>query len=300
MALLGKSQGRRGQGMPGILPRSGWTSPLVGFTSAAMAFLCVLALAASMAANSLAAQWQSDLAGVATVRFSAGGEEHDEKLRAVLEVLRTTPGIQQVRVLSDEEQAALLAPWLGEGVDLTGLPTPQLIDVSLDGEGPDAAALQQRLDLTVSGVVYDDHAAWRGPLSSAATALRWLALGAGFLVLVTSGAVVAYAARATLSANQHVIQTVRLIGAEDRFIAGEFVSGLTRRAALGSFAGAIAGCAILAMLPRIDQGDAAIGLRLSPSTTGWVILALGLPLAATLISWLASRTAVRLALSRLP
>ena len=290
----------RRRSAPAILPRSGWTAPLVTFTTVAMAFLSVLAVAASIAAKNLADEWHSDLAGVATVRFSASEDERGEKLKAVLEVLRTTPGIAQVRVLSPDEQAALIAPWLGEGVDLSGLPAPQLVDVSLEGTGPDADALQQRLDLTVSGVVYDDHAAWRGPLTAAAVALRWLALAAGLLVLLTTGAVVAFAARATLAANNHVIQTVRLVGAEDRFIAGAFVLGLTRRAAIGSVIGAVVGSVILALLPSVEQSQEAIGISLKPGPIGWAVLLIGVPLIATAIAWASARTAVRMALSRMP
>ena len=291
---------RRRRTPPSILPRSGWTAPLVTFTTCAMAFLTVLALAASMAANNLADAWRADLAGVATVRFSAAEEEKGDKLRAVLEVLRTTPGISQVRVLSDAEQAALIAPWLGEGTDLAGLPAPQLIDVTLEGGGPDADALQQRLDLTVSGVVYDDHAAWRGPLTSAARALEWLALAAALLVLATAGAVVAFAARATLAANRHVIQTVRLVGAEDAFIAGAFIAGLVRRAAVSGLIGAAVGCVILALMPRLDAAQDAAGVALGPGWLGWVLLLLGVPMALTLITWLASRTSVRVTLAQMP
>ena len=291
---------RRRRTAPSILPQSGWTAPLVTFTAVAMSFLTVLALAASMAANNLADAWRADLAGVATVRFSAAEDEHGDKLRAVLEVLRTTPGISQVRVLSDTEQAALIAPWLGEGAELNGLPTPRLIDVTLEGAGPDAMALQQRLDLTVTGVVYDDHAAWRGPLTAAARALEWLALAAALLVLATAGAVVAFSARATLAANRHVIQTVRLVGAEDSFIAGAFIAGLTRRGAVGSLIGAAIGCVILGLMPRLEAAQDAAGVALGPGWFGWLVLLLGVPLAMTAITWLAGRASVRMTLAQMP
>ena len=175
---------RRGRGKgPPLLPGSGWTAPMAGFAAAAMAFLAVLTLAAAMAAQSLAASWRADLAGVATVRVSGTEDEIAERMKSVLEVLRTTPGIARVRPLSDAEQQSLIEPWLGSGTDLAAFPAPRLIDVVLDGAGPDAEALQARLDLTVNGAVYDDHAAWRAPLTSSAKALERLALGATLVVL---------------------------------------------------------------------------------------------------------------------
>lgn len=295
-----KGNGFRGRNNPPVLPGTGWTAPLTTLASASMAFLVVLALAASMAANRLAAEWRADLAGVATVRVSASDDGSDDKLKAVLEVLRTTPGIDRVRVLTDQEQAALIEPWLGESANLRGLPAPQLIDVSLDGAGPDAAALQGRLDLTVSGVVYDDHAAWRAPLTSAAGALEWLALGAGALLLVIAAAIVAFAARATLVANKRVVETVRLIGAPDDFISGAFVNRLVRRSLLGGLIGAWLGCGVLLMLPSIDAEASAIGVSLSPSPAGWAVLAIGVPLISALITWIAARSVVRWALHRMP
>lgn len=284
---------------PPIMPASGWSAPLTTMVSAAMSFLAVLALAASMSASRLAAEWRADLAGVATVRVSAVSDEVQEKITAVLEILRTTPGIAKVRILSDEEQGDLLAPWLGAEADLSGLPAPRLIDVSLDGVGPDAEALQQRLDLTVKGAVYDDHAAWRAPLTSSAKALERLALGATIVVLLTAGVMVAFAARATLAANSHVIATVRLMGAEDRFIAGAFVRSLAYRAALGGVIGALLGAGALLLLPRIEA-DVGLGTTLSPDSSGWFILIVGIPLASALVAWIAARAAVRISLSRLP
>lgn len=284
---------------PRILPSSGWSAILTTLVAGSMAFLAVLTLAAAMSANRLAAEWRADLAGVATVRVSAPIEEMEDKLNAVLEILRTTPGISEIKVLSDDEQAALLAPWLGIGTDLSELPAPRLIDIALDGEGPDPIALQKRIDLTVTDVRYDDHGAWRAPLASAARALERLALGATVLVLLTAGVMVAFAARATLAANTNVIATVRLMGAEERFIAGAFVRSLVRRAALGALAGSLIASASLLALPSIEA-DPALGAALSPDTTGWLILILGLPVLSGLVAWIAARTAVRLALSRLP
>ncbi len=281
------------------MPDSGWPAALTTCVAAAMCFLAVLTLAAGLAAVKLADEWRADLAGVATVRVSPGGTDVEARVAAVTEVLRTTPGIARARVLSDDEQAALLAPWLGDAASMADLPAPRLIDITLDGAGPNAEALQKRLDLTVEGAVYDDHAAWREPLARSARALTRLAFGATALVLLTAGATVAYAARATLAANRPVIEVVRLIGGEDRFISAAFVRRLARRAAIGGFAGAAVGCGALALLPSIDA-EAGLGLSLGPGARGWALLGLGLPLAATAIAWIAARGAVRLALRRMP
>lgn len=289
----------RAAARPKLLPESDWSAALTSWVAAAMTLLAVLTLAAGLAAVRLAADWRSDLAGVATVRVSPGEGDLEARLAAVVEVLRTTPGIAGARVLSDDEQAALLAPWLGDAAMVAELPAPRLIDVRLEGAGPDPSALQSRLDLTVRGAVYDDHAAWREPLVRAAGGLTRLAFGATALVLVTAGAMIAYAARATLAANAHVVQLIRLIGGEDRYISAGFVRRLALRAALGGCAGAWIGCGALALLPAVESG-AGPGLSFDPGVAGWALLAVALPLVAALVAWLAARSAVRMTLRRMP
>lgn len=286
-----------------ILPRTGWTAPLTTLIAAGMAFLGVLTVAASFAAGNLADAWRSDLAGVATVRISALDGNVDDRVKSVLQVLRTTPGITSARPLSDEEQAALVAPWLAGGDALSDLPAPRLIDVTLEGDGPDARALQERLNLTVDGAVWDDHGAWRGPLIAAANALERVALVATFLVLATSIGMVAFAARATLIANQTVIRTVRLIGAEDAFLIGTYVRAMTLRAAIGGAAGAALGCLILVLLPGVDAESgpgAGLGAALSPGWLGWIIMALGVPVLGAGAAWITARWAVLAVLKRMP
>lgn len=289
----------RSAGRPRLLPRSDWSAALTAWVTAAMSFLAVLALAAGMAATELAEEWRAELAGVATVRVSPGAGDVDARIAAVAEVLRTTPGIAGIRPLTDAEQAALLEPWLGDAAALAGLPVPRLIEVELAGEGPDAVALQNRLNLTVEGAVYDDHAAWREPLADAAAWLTWIAFAATALVLTTTGATIAWASRATLAANRHVIEVVRLIGAEDGFISAAFVNRLAFRAAAGGAIGALLACAALALVPPVGAG-AGFGLALGPGPAGWALLGLGVPAACALVAWIAARGAVRLALKRLP
>ena len=57
----------------------------------------------------------------------------EEQARAALNVLRTTPGIGDVRVLDLAEQKRLLEPWLGADVPLESLPLPVMIEVDCDG-----------------------------------------------------------------------------------------------------------------------------------------------------------------------
>lgn len=283
---------------PPIVPATGWSASLTTLAAVAMCFLAVLTLSAGVAADRLAAAWKADLKGLATVRVSGPADEIDARVERVLHVLATTPGIAKAEPLSPAEHEALLAPWLGAGLDLPELPAPRLIDIDIDGDGPDTERLQARLDGAAPGAFYDDHQSWRGPLSSAAKSLERISWLATALIGVAAAGMVALAARATLAANVDVVRLIRLIGGEDRFIARAFVWRLTMRGFFGGVLGAGMGVAALAGLPELSE-QPLLGVSLLPDRMGWLTLIAAVPCASGLIAWLTARISVRMALTRM-
>ena len=281
-----------------IVPRSGWAAALTALTALAMSFLAMLTLSAGIAADRLAENWRSELAGVATVRISVPRDELEARVTAALAVLATVPGISNVRLLSDAEHLELLEPWLGTGDWLDDLPVPRLMEVRIEGPEPDRVEVQALLDATAPGAVYDDHEIWRQPLVHAATALRRLAWFATALVALAAAGMVALAARATLAGNAEVVRVIRLVGGEDRFIENAFVRRLAARAALGGLAGSVLGIASVALLPELAPGTA-LALSLAPSPAGMAMLLFAVPTVAALIAWATARHSVRLMLRQM-
>jgi len=292
-AALDRKLGRNGG--PPIVPPTGWTAPLTTLASTAMSFLAVLTLVAGVAADRLAAEWRAELSGLATVRVSAPPEMLEARVAQAVQVLRTTPGIASAAPLSDEAHEALLAPWLGAGLEIEALPAPRLIELTLTAEGPDADALQDRLDREAPGAFYDAHMSWREPLSDAAAALEALAWIATALIVIAAAGMVALASRATLAANTDVVRLIRLIGGEDRYIARAFVGRLALRGLAGGLLGAGLAIVALSALPRLPA-EALVKVSLMPDLSGWLALLLGVPAASGLIAWVTARSFVRLAL----
>ena len=112
-----------------VVPPTGFTAWLTLFSSAAMAFLAVFALALSLATARLADKWGDELARSSTLRISAPEGQMLAQTEAALRVLETTPGVASARALTDDEQRALLAPWFGLDLPVESLPIPQLIEV---------------------------------------------------------------------------------------------------------------------------------------------------------------------------
>lgn len=281
-----------------IVPPTGFTARLTVFSAAAMAALAVFALALSLAAGRLAESWESALARSATVRISAPAGQIEAQVAATQRILAQTPGVEAFRRLTDVERQALLEPWFGPGLPLDSLPVPELIEVSLGPDGPDAEGLRLRLAAEAPGAVYDDHSRWRQPVVEAAGRLRTLAMAAAGLIAATMAAMIALAAQAALSANRGVIEVLRLVGAQDRFIAGAFVRRFTLRTLGGAAAGALLGAGVVAAV--VPAGPFAglpggLGFR----GAGW-LWPLAIPPLAALVAFLATRFAAFRVLRELP
>ncbi|QBY01665.1 cell division protein FtsX [Rhodophyticola sp. CCM32] len=272
-----------------VVPPTGYSARLTVFTAAAMAFLAVFAMALSLAAGRLADRWSDALARSSTIRISAPVAELEAQTWAVLTVLEQTPGVDNARALTDEEQRALLEPWFGPDLPVADLPIPRLVEVVETADGYDAEGLRQRLAAEAPGAVLDDHTRWRRPLVQAAHRLRllgWVAIG---LILASTAAMITLAAGSALAANQSVIKVMRLVGAQDDYIAGAFVRRFTLRALIGAAVGTLIGMIAVALLPRAGDEEAFLtGLGFAGLHWLWPLT---VPLLAAVTAFWATRIA---------
>lgn len=280
-----------------VVPPSGFTAHLTLFVAAAMAFLAVFALALSLASGRLADRWADELARAATLRINAPADQRAAQTQAALTVLQQTPGVASARALTAEEQAALLAPWFGAELPLDSLPVPQLIEVLETETGYDATGLRLRLQAEVPGAVLDDHSRWRKPLVDAARSLRRLGL---FSILLIGGAMagmITLAAKAALAANAQVIEVLRLVGAQDSYIAHAFVRRFTLRALIGCSVGVGLGMIGIWLMPAASQEG---GFLTGLGFVGWGwLLPLAIPLLGALVAFIATSRAAKKRLGEL-
>jgi len=272
-----------------VVPPSGPTAWLTTFTAGAMTFLCVFALALSLASGRLATRWSEALAKTATIRLSAPAEQEQIQTDAILATLATTPGIASYRLIDDAETKKLLEPWFGPGLPVEALPIPRLIEV-VEADPPyDSEGLRQRLTAEAPGAVLDDHTRWRRPLAEAASRIRLLGILSIALIGITMAAMITLAARAALATNAAEIRVLRLVGAKDSYIARAFVRRFTLRTFGGAAIGAAAGLVGVAALPAADAaGGFLTGLGFSG--TGW-FWPFALPPLAAILAFLATRRA---------
>lgn len=276
-----------GQGPDRIVPPTGFTAWLTVFTAAAMAFLAVFALALSISAGRLADRWEGALARTATVRISAPADQIELQTTTALRILGETPGVVAANRLGGDEKRALLAPWFGPDLPLEALPVPEMIEISETGDEFDGEGLRLRLAAEVPGAVLDDHTRWRRPLVTAANRLRALGLLSILLITAATASMITLAARASLSAHRNVIEVLRLIGAEDVYIARAFVRRFTIRALVGALAGVVLGVVAIAFLPDMDEAGSFL-TELGYQGASW-ILPLLIPFLAAIVAFAATR-----------
>src|SRR3954451_11434294 len=97
-----------------IVPRASIAGRALIAVVAIMTFLASITTGAVLLVRASAAEWQSDIASEITLQVRpAQGRDLERDVRTVLEAVRATPGILDVRAFTDQESARLLEPWLG-------------------------------------------------------------------------------------------------------------------------------------------------------------------------------------------
>ena len=296
----------------GRLFRDGRDVPLGGDASSRflpwitglMVYLAVVALAATMVLADAGVTWRRGLAGTLTAQImpDAGGgtESLDARTRAATALLLATPGIARASVLTDDQLAALLAPWLGAEAMASELPVPRLIDVALAADANvDTRALAARLAANIPGASLDDNAMWLGRLLALFGAIEAVALIVLALIGLSGVTIVVFTTRSGLAIHEDVVAVLHLIGARDSYIAGQFqahVLRLTLKGGLAGFAFAAATVAMLGVMTR-STGEFLLS-SMSLSLVQWIVLGV-LPLIAAASGTATARLTVMRAIGRM-
>jgi cell division transport system permease protein len=241
------------------------------------------------------------LADRLTVQVPA--EASAARVETILAVLRQTPGIRSVHLLTPSETGRLLEPWLGSPIALEELPVPRLIDVGFDpAVAIDMAKLRTQLASVVSEIRLDNYCPVVSGLQTRARPVQAL-LGAAIaaaLLLVAASAV--FATDAALASRRMDVELLHLVGADERQIALPYAA---RSLVYGLIGGSIAAAAILATVAALDGAGQLIRLAAPSPGIGpdnwrlWIVLAV-MTVVAGILAAASARATVRWRLARLP
>lgn len=208
-------------------------------------FLFAVTLAGVLSINSMLTAWNNSILGSITVQIMPVNNIDQEKARSetlaqeqrAVEFLKNRPETEQVTALSDSQLQELLIPWLGDGIDILGLPTPRLIDVKIKkGAVVNYAKLAEKLAEVSPLASLDNHKLWLDKLIRFADGLKMLAMSILVLVVaITSGAIF-YTTQTNLGLHKNIIEILHIMGAKDTYVAQQYAK---RDAWLGFTGGCI-------------------------------------------------------------
>ena len=197
-------------------------SRFLPWTVGILVFLATLSLAVGMFIVSANENWRHNLSHTLTIQVPVGPDRQNSS-RAVIELLRAIPGIQEVQRVSDSEIATLLEPWLGAQASILDLPVPILIDATVaDGRIIDIETLGTRLSAVAPGTTVDDHAVWLKHLMDLASITGTVSFSVTVFVLISILMTVVFTTRTGLAIHGEVVDVLHLIGAQDSYIARQF------------------------------------------------------------------------------
>ena len=270
-----------------------------------MVYLAALSATAALTMNKVVVRWDQGLAGQITVQVpppapGQAGPTREQRIETALDLLSHTSGVREAERLDDEDMAALLEPWLGEGILGQDLPLPALIAVTLEVDGPAPALLAQRLDAAVPGTVVDDHQRWLGELFDLARTVETIASLVVLAVGLTAVFTVVFVTRTGLSVHRSVIDLLHLIGAQDSYVARQFEAHALRLGLQGGLLGVFLAVVTVALVGHLlARSESGLLPDLSLDPVEWVMLLL-LPVGTSVIAMITARLTVLLSLARMP
>jgi cell division transport system permease protein len=234
-----------------IVPSASIAGNALTVVIAIMTFLACLTAGGVYMVNQSANAWVNNIASEITIELDpVNTPDIDKKMTLVSLFLAKQRGITRVTPLTADDSAKLLEPWLGSTAALSALPIPRLIAVEIDRSNPpDIELIKNALNQNFEGVTLDDHRRWQAEIRTLtrSTALGGIAvLG---LVAAATIAVIVSATRSAMATNREIIEVLHFVGANERFISGEFERHFLGLGVRASLMGAIAAAIAFLLLP---------------------------------------------------
>ena len=270
---------------------------------AIMSFLACLTLGAVTLVRDASRDWQSDIQREITiqVRPIEGVDAATEAAKAA-SIARQSSGVASVKVLDQAENAKLLEPWLGTGLDLgrSAHPAADRRAAVRSVGGRPQGAVGERSPAACAARHSTITAAGRRACKTMANATVIIGISILALVFVATILSVVFATRGAMATNHDIVSVLHFVGAEDGFIAREFQRHFLLLGLRGGLAGAAVAALLFAVLsfiiapvmasPETDQVAALFG-RFAVGPIGY-FGALGIAFLIALMTAVTSRLTV--------
>lgn len=227
-------------------------------------------------------------------RYSIQVPNGSRNLGALLQAVRSTPGVVSAEAVPEGEMRQTLERWLGPEAKSAELPVPAIINFDVS-PGTDTQAIARRVEQLTSDGKVQAHRESLGPLLSSLRTLQWIALALVLLLSGAAAAAVVLAARGALDTHRFTIEVMHGVGATDLQVTHLF----QRKLAIESFIGSVFGALVAALVLLLLNAGATFAGELTGGATlsaADLIILFLLPIMLTALATWVARTAVLAAL----
>jgi cell division transport system permease protein len=239
-----------------IVPPGSVTGRSLTLVIAIMAFLASLTACGVYLVFNAASVWTNNISSEITVQVqNKGGDAGDARIAEVTKFLSDQIGIKRVTPFSREQSLKLVEPWIGKSDVLKSFSIPRLIAVETDRDNPpEIGTLKRVLEAKYPGAILDDHGLWRAEIHRVTRFLELAGVGMLGLMAAATAAVIVAAATSALASNREIVSVLNLVGAEEKFIAGQFETHFLKVGIKAGVAGAALAVLVFLALPYLTQG----------------------------------------------
>jgi cell division transport system permease protein len=205
-----------------LIPHDSVSGRALTVVIAILTFLACLAAGGAVILADASSRWRADISREIAVQIKPRlGLNLDAEVEKVVAVASKSAAVAAVRRPSAQETAEALAPWLGSGLDLSELPVPRLVVVTLASDDAAAiGALRGEIARSAPEAIFDDHSLWLKHLSAVGRSLTAFATLLVALVVAAIVAAVGFATRGAMAGAREIVEVLHYCGASDRYITG--------------------------------------------------------------------------------
>jgi len=276
---------------------SGYVCWIIGL----MVFLLSLVFVGAISLSSSLSQWNLGGVNRITIEVPLHGVQNPESLiENILANLKQIPSIARVRLVDNEEILNLLQPWVGQVNLLQDLTLPALIDVEMrPGIPKKPAEIMTFLQPLVPGVRIEEHSHWQQMQEKLRLSLEVMAYLFISLITITVIITITLITRSSLVTHASIIDVLRLVGANNDYIAHKFQKRAFWLALKGGIWGVIIALPTIFFLNWLSL-HLGVSEALKPTLNVFLLLTiLSLPFVVGLISLISARFSVLRTLARL-
>lgn len=265
-----------------------------------LVFLFIIVLAAATSLNGALNKWQH-LNGQKKITIEIlQDEKKPVDLNKITQLLPKIKGVSSFEIVSNDKVLLLLKPWLGETNNIKDLKLPILIDVNLDQKDMFNTAEAERLLKEITPTVrLESHAKWQQNITTLTSSVRIISYSVMGFILLAILIIVSVTTRASLNIHKSTIDTLRLMGARNRYISSYFQNSSFYLCLKGGILGLLLALPTIAFFSWLSQRFGMPKLfTFETQPWSWLVIILA-PFVISFLAMLISQLAVVRTLTRM-